>query len=110
MATMLAAAARVRILDPSTIFARRGGDGGRGAGTVAAMPFVLLDRDDELTALGRQLEAVRTGGGRVMVSKGPAGIGTWSLLVPVARAAEACALPVLRARGGPLEQDAAWGV
>src|SRR3954452_1796748 len=110
MATMLAAAARVRIVDPSTIFARRGGDGGRGAGTVAAMPFVLLERDDELTALGRQLEAVRAGTGRVMVVEGPAGIGKSSLLAAVARAAEARDATVLRARGGQLEQDAAWGV
>jgi DNA-binding NarL/FixJ family response regulator len=74
------------------------------------MRMVLLDRDDELTALGRQLQMVRVGTGRVMVVEGPAGIGKSSLLAAVAHAAEARAAVVLRARGGPLEQDAAWGL
>ena len=107
---MLAAAARGRIVEPSTIFRRRGGDGARRPGTVASMGIVLLDRDDELAALGRQLQMVRAGAGRVMVVEGPAGIGKSSLLAAVTHAAEARDVVVLRARGGPLEQDAAWGV
>lgn len=71
---------------------------------------MLLDRDSDLAAIGRQLAAVRAGSGRVTVVEGPAGIGKSSLLAAVARFAEADGMTVLRARGGPLEQDAAWGV
>jgi DNA-binding NarL/FixJ family response regulator len=71
---------------------------------------MLLDRDSDLAAIGRQLAAVRSGSGRVTVVEGPAGIGKSSLLAAVARFAEADGMTVLRARGGPLEQDAAWGV
>ena len=46
----------------------------------------------------------------MIVVEGPAGIGKSSLLAAVARVAEAGGVAVLRARGGPLEQDAAWGV
>ena len=71
---------------------------------------MLLDRDSDLAAIGRQLAQVRAGAGRVTVVEGPAGIGKSSLLAAVARFAEADGMTVLRARGGPLEQDAAWGV
>jgi DNA-binding CsgD family transcriptional regulator len=70
----------------------------------------LLDRDAELRALARQVAAVRTGAGRVIVVDGPAGIGKSTLLAAVACSAEAEGVAVLRARGAPLEQDAAWGV
>jgi DNA-binding CsgD family transcriptional regulator len=70
----------------------------------------LLDRDAELRALTRQVAAVRAGAGRVMAVDGPAGIGKTSLLAAAADGAEAGGFAVLRARGGPLEQDAAWGV
>ena len=71
---------------------------------------MLLDRDSDLAAIGRQLAAVRAGDGRVTVVEGPAGIGKSSLLAAAARFAEADGMSVARARGGPLEQDAAWGV
>ena len=45
-----------------------------------------------------------------MVVEGPAGIGKSSLLRGRRARAEARGMAVLRARGGPLEQDAAWGV
>jgi DNA-binding NarL/FixJ family response regulator len=70
----------------------------------------LLDRDAELRALTRQVAAVRAGAGRVIAVDGPAGIGKTSLLGAVADIAEAGGVAVMRARGGPLEQDAAWGV
>ena len=70
----------------------------------------LLDRDAELRALTRQVAAVRAGAGRVIVVDGAAGIGKTSLLGAVADSAEADGVTVLRARSGPLEQDAAWGV
>jgi DNA-binding NarL/FixJ family response regulator len=71
---------------------------------------VLLDRDGELAALAAQLADGRDGAGRVIVVEGPAGIGKSSLLAASARAAEADGVCVLRARGRPLERDAAWGV
>ena len=70
----------------------------------------LLDRENELRALARQVTAARAGAGRVIVVDGPAGIGKSSLLGAAASGAEADGVAVLRARGGPLEQDAAWGV
>jgi ABC-type cobalamin/Fe3+-siderophores transport system ATPase subunit len=74
------------------------------------MPTALLDRDAELAALDRQLAAVRAGAGRVIVVEGSAGIGKSTLLAATARAADERSMVVLRARGGPLERDAAWGV
>jgi DNA-binding CsgD family transcriptional regulator len=71
---------------------------------------MLLDRDADLAAIGHQLAAVRAGSGRVTVVEGPAGIGKSSLLATVAGFAEAAGMRVLKARGGPLEQDAAWGI
>lgn len=70
----------------------------------------LLEREAELRALTRQVAAVRAGAGRVIAVDGAAGIGKTSLLAAVADSAEADGIAVLRARGGPLEQDAAWGV
>ena len=74
------------------------------------MRDVLLDRDTELAALADRLEQTRAGAGRVIVIEGAAGIGKSSLLAAVTRSARAQDLTVLRARAGPLEQDAAWGV
>jgi DNA-binding CsgD family transcriptional regulator len=74
------------------------------------MAGALLDRDAELTALARQLAAVREGAGRLLVVEGPAGIGKSSLLAAAIAAAESGGVTVLRARSGPLEQDAPWGV
>src|SRR5215469_10667449 len=71
------------------------------------MPRVLMQRDAEMTALGRHLGEVRRGAGKVIVVCGPAGIGKSSLL---AAAAEASGLRVLWASGSPLEQDAGWGI
>jgi DNA-binding NarL/FixJ family response regulator len=71
---------------------------------------LLLDRDAELAALGAEIAAARSGDGRVMIVEGPAGIGKSSLLAAAAHVARADGAVVLRARGGPLEQDAAWGI
>jgi DNA-binding NarL/FixJ family response regulator len=70
---------------------------------------LLLDRDGELAALAAQIADVRNGSGRVIVVDGPAGIGKSSLLTASVSTAEDD-VRVLRARGGPLERDAAWGV
>ena len=74
------------------------------------MRDALLDRDAELAALADRLEQARAGTGRVIVVEGAAGIGKSSLLAAAVRSAEAQGVTVLRARAGPLEQDAAWGV
>lgn len=74
------------------------------------MRTLLLDRDGELAALAARIADARDGAGRVIVVEGPAGIGKSSLLAASASAAEADGVWVLRARGGPLERDAAWGV
>ena len=74
------------------------------------MRDVLLDRDAEIAALTVALGRVRDGDGCVAVVEGPAGIGKSSLLAAAARTAAADGLIVLRARPGPLEQDAGWGV
>lgn len=70
----------------------------------------LLDRDAELGQLAAEVERVRAGAGRVIVVEGAAGIGKSSLLAAATSSAEARGVTVLRARPGPLEQDAAWGV
>src|SRR3954453_12676329 len=74
------------------------------------MARVLLRRDAEMTALSRQVDAVRAGSGRVIVVAGPAGIGKSSLLAATAKEATACGVRVLRAWGGPLEHEAGWGI
>jgi len=71
---------------------------------------LLLQRDGELAALGRRLAQVHAGAGRVIVVEGPAGIGKSSLLAAASRLAVGRGLRVLRACGGPLEQDAGWGI
>jgi DNA-binding CsgD family transcriptional regulator len=102
---MLARGRRECIVDGTTIFG-----GGNRATEAGVLGDVLLDRDAELAALGRRLATVRAGSGRLILVEGPAGIGKSSLLAAVADAAGAYDLTVLRARGGALEQDAAWGV
>ena len=70
----------------------------------------MLQRDAELAALRGRLDEIRTGAGRVVVVEGMAGIGKSSLLTAVARDGAAAGVRVLRAWGGPLEQEAGWGV
>jgi DNA-binding CsgD family transcriptional regulator len=74
------------------------------------MAGALLQRDAELATLARQLAPVRAGAGRVIIVEGPSGIGKSSLLAAAARAADASGIRILRAWGGPLEQDAGWGI
>ena len=60
--------------------------------------------------MSRQLNSIRAGHGRLVVVEGPAGIGKSSLLSALTRQAEAQGLTTVTARGGPLEQDAIWGI
>jgi len=72
--------------------------------------YALLDRDAELTELGRRLDGARAGSGSVIVVEGPAGIGKSTLLAAVGGTAGRDGATVLRARCSPLEQQAPWGV
>src|SRR5687768_10464732 len=70
----------------------------------------MLQRDAELAALGHRLDDICAGSGRVVVVEGPAGIGKSSLLAAAARTADGARVRTLRAWGGPLEREAAWGI
>lgn len=80
------------------------------SGTDSSMPRGLLQRDAELATLERAVQQVRAGAGWVTVVAGPAGVGKSSLLRAAAHTAEDAGCRVLRAWGGPLEQDAGWGI
>ncbi|HEY2657108.1 MAG TPA: AAA family ATPase [Solirubrobacteraceae bacterium] len=70
----------------------------------------LLERDSELADLARDVDAVRSGMGRLVVVEGPAGIGKTGLLAAAGSLAEEAGLPVARARGTELEAGFAFGV
>lgn len=80
--------------------------GGRGWQEVRT----LLDRDDELAALGRHLDAVREGEPHDLLVVGPAGLGKTALLHTATAAALDVGVEVLRATGGAAEQAFPWGV
>ena len=67
----------------------------------------LVERELEVAAIGVALEYAATDG-RVVLIKGPAGIGKTRLLDVLRR--EATGFDVLGARGGVLERDVAFGV
>ena len=75
---------------------------------VKVMDAPLVERERELEALGRALEAARRGEGGAAVVEGPAGIGKSRLLAAAGAAADD--LEVLRARGSELERDFPFGV
>ncbi len=66
----------------------------------------LEERDEELAALGRVLEAARSGAGRGLLIEGPPGIGKTRLL----HAAPAEDMTVLSARASELERDFPFAV
>jgi class 3 adenylate cyclase/DNA-binding CsgD family transcriptional regulator len=68
----------------------------------------LVERERELEALGRVLEAARRGEGGAAVVEGPPGIGKSRLLAAAAAAADD--LEVVRARASELEHDFPFGV
>ncbi len=69
----------------------------------------LEERDRELEAVGRALEAARAGAGGALLVEGPPGIGKTRLLAG-ARAAAGERLRVLSARGSELERDFPFAV
>src|SRR5438128_2525512 len=70
----------------------------------------LLERDAELLALGTAFDEVRSGQGRPIVLEGAAGTGKSALAAAASGIAENGGLRVLRARGGELEREYAFGV
>ena len=70
----------------------------------------LVARDRELAWLGSLIAGVSSGSGAAVVVEGPAGIGKTALLAAAAQIAAALNLRVLRALGGWLEHEHAFGV
>ena len=68
-------------------------------------PAGLVERAQELSALGELLEAARLGTGRFALLEGPAGIGKTSLLDACVKQAEQLGLVGLRARGDEVAMD-----
>ena len=71
---------------------------------------VLLERGSELAGLTAVVDSARRGSGRLAVIQGEAGIGKTALLQVACEYARATQMTVLRARGGELEGEFAWGV
>jgi DNA-binding CsgD family transcriptional regulator len=76
------------------------------------MPTVesLFERDAEVAAVGDAVAQAAAGRGNLVLIEGPPGIGKTALLGWAARYAAGCGMLVLRARGGELERDFAYGV
>ncbi|HTU13757.1 MAG TPA: AAA family ATPase [Solirubrobacterales bacterium] len=70
----------------------------------------LLDRNEELGVIDRQLDRARAGDGSLTVIEGPAGIGKTALLRTAMYRASEDGMTVLRGRGGVLERDLEFGV
>lgn len=71
----------------------------------------LLERDAELAAAARLVEAAPSGeGARVLVIEGPAGIGKSTVLAAARQLAGAEGIRVLAARGSELEREFPFGV
>lgn len=69
----------------------------------------LVERDAELGTIRAVQGRAAAGAGSLIVIEGPAGIGKSRLLAEACAFAEADGLQVLRARGGLLERDLAYG-
>lgn len=70
----------------------------------------LLEREDELAAIGRALDHSCEGEGRILLIEGEAGAGKTALLGAAARLGAERGMRVLRARGGEFERDFPYGV
>jgi DNA-binding CsgD family transcriptional regulator len=71
---------------------------------------LLVGRENEFGRIEELLGRVRSGCGAVAVLEGPAGIGKTALLAEAARRASSYGFSVLRAAGGELELQYAFGV
>ena len=70
----------------------------------------LVERGHELGVIDAALTAASEGVGRVVVLEGPAGIGKTRLLAAASAMGPRLDATVLRARGGELERDFAFGI
>jgi class 3 adenylate cyclase/DNA-binding CsgD family transcriptional regulator len=70
----------------------------------------LLEREAEIAALHAYVDAAAAGAGRLVAIEGRAGIGKSRLVAEAAAIAGEAGLAILRARGGELEHDFAYGV
>jgi DNA-binding CsgD family transcriptional regulator len=70
----------------------------------------LIERETYLERLDALLDGAQSGNGGCVLVEGPPGVGKTSLLAAVVRSAEARGLRSLRASGGELERDFAYGV
>src|SRR5215211_1380827 len=75
-----------------------------------ATSTLLLERDAEMAALERMLDAAHAGDGQLVTVEGSAGIGKTRLLSEARTRARASKIDVLFARAGELEGDFAFGV
>jgi predicted ATPase len=70
----------------------------------------LLERDTELGAIARVLDAARLSRGSALLLEGPPGIGKTALLQAATGMAEAQGMQIFLARGSELERDFTYGV
>jgi DNA-binding CsgD family transcriptional regulator len=71
---------------------------------------MLLERDQELAAIGEAVEAASGGGHGLLLIEGPAGIGKTALLAAARRLGRERGLLVLAARGSEVEAGFPFGV
>ena len=71
---------------------------------------VVLERDAELSRIEAAVTRAQGGHGSLLVVEGPAGIGKSALIGAVRAVSDAAGTRTLRARGGELERDFAFGV
>ncbi|MFZ0090989.1 MAG: AAA family ATPase, partial [Solirubrobacteraceae bacterium] len=83
-----------------------------GSGAFAGSPAraALLEREDEVAALGTVIGEVAGGRSRVVLVEGAAGMGKTRLLVETHRLTIEANLRLLSARGGELEREFGFGV
>jgi hypothetical protein len=70
----------------------------------------VLERESELTGLAGDVARAQEGTGRLVLVKGPAGIGKTELLLAACSMAKEAGLVLARARGSELEAGFAFGV
>jgi ATP/maltotriose-dependent transcriptional regulator MalT len=70
---------------------------------------ILLERESELSELGRALSEAQQGRGQVVILEAPAGLGKTSLLKAASQTAAEAGFICLRARASDLERDFAYG-
>jgi DNA-binding CsgD family transcriptional regulator len=70
----------------------------------------LLERERELAAISRYVDAARAGEGGSVMLEGPAGIGKTALLTAACKQARRAGMATLTARAAELESALPWGV